>query len=455
MAQTVTVAAGPDDDAADDMATLTLDPSGADYGDALSQTVEVTVDDDDTPALEVADAPVTVLEDGPGVAFRVRLATRPLAPVTVTVTGHAGTDVRVEPETATFAPSNWDDYRTFTVTAVDDADALADPAVTLALAATGSAEYETLAAAGVAVAIEENDAPGLDVSATRLDLAEGGDARFTVRLNTKPSGDVRVRVTWGSGSDLTVTGPGPDNADLGADGVLTFTETSWNSPQLVTVAAGPDDDAVGDMATLTLDPSGADYGDAPSAEVAVAVDDDGTATLVLSKNALDAVENEPAVSFTVKLASAPTAPVTVTVTWGSGSDLTVTGPDNADLGAGGVLTFTDTDWDVEQTVTVAAGDDADSADDIETLTLTPEGAAEYEELVPSEIRVSVADDDVPGIRLSTAALDVDEGGDASFTVKLTAEPSGDVELRVTWGSGSDLTVTGPARTMSISARAAC
>ena len=431
--QTVTVAAGPDDDAADDMATLTLDPSGADYGNAQSQTVEVTVRDADTPALEVADAPVTVREDGSGVAFRVRLATRPLAPVTVTVTGHDGTDVEVAPETATFTPSNWDDYRAFTVTAKDDADALADPAVTLALAATGSAEYETLAAAGVAVTIEENDTPGLDVSATQLDLAEGGNARFTVRLNTKPSGEVRVRVTWGSGSDLTVTGP--DNADLGADGVLTFTETSWNSPQLVTVAAGADDDAVDDMATLTLDPSGADYGDAPDEEVAVAVDDDETAVLVLSKTALDAVENEPAVSFTVKLASAPTAPVTVTVTWGSGSDLTVTGPGNADLGAGGVLTFTAADWDVEQPVTVAAGDDADTADDIETLTLTPAGAAEY--AAASEIRVSVADDDVPGTLSGGSFFDIANG---TVTKAKRLAPKDNSGWRITVEPASDADV---------------
>ena len=447
VAQRVTVRdASADEDAVTETVTLRHwadQEDGDEEYDTTAAELAVTVLDDDTAALEVADAPVTVQEDGPGVAFRVRLKTEPSATVTVTVTGHTGTDVEVAPETATFTTENWNTFQTFTVTAKDDTDALADPVVTLALAATGSAEYETLAPAEVAVAIEENDMPGLDVSATRLDVDEGGNARFTVRLNTKPSGDVEVSVEREAGSDLTVTGPGPGNADLGADGVLTFTETSWNSPQTVTVAAGPDDDAADDGETLRLKATGADYGDAPAVDVAVTVDDRDTPALVLSKTALDAVENEPAVSFTVKLTSAPTAPVTVTVTGVSGSDLTVTGPDNADLGAGGVLTFTAADWNEEQTVTVAAGDDLDTADDIETLTLTPVGTGEYADLDASEVRVTVADDGVPGIRLSTAALDVDEGGNASFTVQLTEEPSGDVELQVTWGSGSDLTVTGP------------
>ena len=432
--QTVTVAADKDDDAADDRATLTLGASGADYGSAPSREVTVTVDDDETAGLDIEDAPVTVQEQGPGVEFQVRLKTEPVAPVTVRVSGYAGTDVRVTPSERRFTVDNWEAFQTFSVRAVDDTDAVTDPVVTLMLAPEGSAEYAALTAAEVSVTVQENDTPSLKLSVQELDVAEDGSGSFTVRLNTAPVGDdVEVRVTWGSGSDLTVTG-GPGGVDLGAGGVLTFTDTDWNAAQRVTVAAGVDDDAANDMETLTLRASGADYGSAPSAEVAVTVDDDETAALVLSKSALPVVEQEPAVSFTVKLASAPTAPVTVTVTGHAGTDLTV---------AGTVLTFDAGNWDVAQTVTVAARHDADAAPDPETLTLTPAGAAEYAALGASAVTVTVADDDVPGIRPSVTALDVAEGASAEFEVRLNTKPSGDVEVRVRVVSGTDLTVTGP------------
>ena len=148
VAQRVTVHdAFADEDAVTETVTLRHQADQEDGDreyDTTAADLAVTVLDDDTAALEVADAPVTVQEDGPGVAFLVRLATRPLATatVTVTVTGHDGTDVEVAPTSHEFTESNWDTFQTFTVTAKDDADALADPVVTLRLGATGSAEYE-------------------------------------------------------------------------------------------------------------------------------------------------------------------------------------------------------------------------------------------------------------------------------------------------------------------------
>ena len=430
--QTVTVAAGADADAAADEATLRHRASGADYGSAPARELVVTVDDDDTAALVLSATALVVQELGPAVSLRVRLASEPLAPVTVTVTGHAGTDVRVSPSSLRFTARDWKTAKTVSVTAVDDADALADPEVTLMLAATGSAEYAALVPVEVAVTVEENDTPSLDVSATQLEVAEGGSRRFTVRLNTQPSGDVTVRVTGVSGSDLTVTGPA--NVDLGTGGVLTFTDVNWNRAQTVTVAAASDADAAADEETLTLAAAGADYGQAPAATVAVTVADDDTPALVLSKTALAVTEQEPAVSFTVKLASEPTAPVTVTVDGHAGSDLDVTGT---------ALAFDSGNWDEAQTVTVAALEDSDANDERVTLELTAAGAAEYAALAASQVAVTVTDNDVPGIRLSATALEVAEGGTTSYRVSLTVQPTGTVTVRVTGMSGTDLTVTGP------------
>ena len=75
------------------------------------------------PGVTVSTTALTVTEqDTTGDGYTVALDTEPTATVTVTVAGHAGTDVTPNPTTLTFTTSNWDTAQTVTVTAGDDAD---------------------------------------------------------------------------------------------------------------------------------------------------------------------------------------------------------------------------------------------------------------------------------------------------------------------------------------------
>ena len=96
-AQTVTVKAGQDDDAVNDTATLTHTASGGDYA-SVSNTLPVTVTDDDTAAIVLSETDLTLTEgDAAGSSYTVKLATQPTGEVTVTVSGHAGTDLSAGP----------------------------------------------------------------------------------------------------------------------------------------------------------------------------------------------------------------------------------------------------------------------------------------------------------------------------------------------------------------------
>ena len=68
--------------------------------------------------------------------YTVKLATEPSATVTVTVTGHAGSDLTLDKATLTFTASTWGTAQTVTVTAAEDDDAV-DDEVTLAHTASG------------------------------------------------------------------------------------------------------------------------------------------------------------------------------------------------------------------------------------------------------------------------------------------------------------------------------
>ena len=125
---------------------------GGDDGHAAVPTAAgVTVS---KPALTVTE------EDADGDSYTVVLDTRPTADVTVTVAGHAGTDVTPDPATLTFTASNWDTARTVTVTAADDADTADDTVSLTHRAASTDTDYSGIEIAEVTVTVNDNDTAG-------------------------------------------------------------------------------------------------------------------------------------------------------------------------------------------------------------------------------------------------------------------------------------------------------
>ena len=98
--QTVTVSAAHDDDARDDTAVITLDPSGIGYDEVASATVAVTVTDDDESALKLSANALTVAEGASG-TFTVVLDGAPAGPVSVALSGD-NADVTLSQDTLSF-----------------------------------------------------------------------------------------------------------------------------------------------------------------------------------------------------------------------------------------------------------------------------------------------------------------------------------------------------------------
>ena len=213
------------------------------------------------------------VDEGSSGTYTVVLDSEPTSGVTVAVVDPtdfrlvdptANTDVTAEPASLTFTTSNWDTAQTVTVSAAEDGDTVQDTStVTHTVAHTAplpspntppyvtgeyvTGDYATITAPDVAVTVTDNDTPGVTVTPASLTVDEGGTDTYTVVLDTVPSGDVTVAIS-------------SDNTDVTlSSSSLTFTTTDWETAQTVTVTAGDDDDAADDTATLTHDPSGADY----------------------------------------------------------------------------------------------------------------------------------------------------------------------------------------------------
>ena len=283
---------------------------------------------------------------------------------------------------------------------------------------TGSAADPGLSVSARQVTITDDDTAGVTVSRTAMTVPEGGSNTYTVVLDTQPSADVTVTIGGHSGSDVS---PNPAS--------LTFTPSNWSVEQTVTVSAAEDDDALADdPVTLTHTVSGGDYAGLAGGEVAVTVSEDETAGVTVSRTAMTVAEGGSD-TYTVVLDTPPSADVTVAIGGHSGSDVS---PNPASL------TFTPSNWSVEQTVTVRAAEDDDAlADDPVTLTHTVSGG-DYAGLAGGEVAVTVSEDETAGVTVSRTEMTVAEGGSDTYTVVLDTPPSADVTVAISGHSGSDV-----------------
>ena len=180
----------------------------------------------------------------------------------------------------------------------------------------------------------------------------------------------------------------------------------------MTVFGVQDADAADETVVVDVDAAGGGYGSV-SEDVTVNVDDDDSSGLVLSRNSVPVDEGDSA-TFTVELATEPTANVTVTAVSRDTSTVSVT--------TGASLTFTTTNWDTAQTVTVFGVEDADAADESAVVDLDATGGGYSAH--DTTVTVNVTDDDDPAVTVSFehGSYSVAEGSTESIKVVLSADP---------------------------------
>ena len=410
VAQIITVSAAEDDDLTNGETVFRHSALGGGYG-SLAQDLTMTEQDNDSATILFSGAPLTVPEGGTA-SYGVTLSNQPSGDVTITPTVTGDADITVLPATLTFTASNWRVSQPFTASAAEDDD-LADGMAAISHAATGGGFAAS--AATVAATEEDNDRGTLVFSPTGVSVPEGGDATYTVKLSAQPASPVTVTITKVAGGDEDITVRPPS---------LTFSTTNWSTPQTVTVEAAEDLDLSNGTATIRHTAREAEYAGVIG-DVTATEQDNDTAGLVFSSTAVDVPEGGDA-TYTVKLSATPGADVAVGVVPASGADPSITAQP-------ATLIFSTTTWSTPQTVTVRAAEDDDLVDGTATISHTAVGVG-YDG-VTGEVDATEQDNDTAGLVFSSTAVDVPEGGDATYTVRLGAEPSSSVTLTVTKTNG--------------------
>ena len=188
----------------------------------------------------------------------------------------------------------------------------------------------TATSSAVPITVNPSSTPSVVASPTSLSVAQGGSGTFGVSLSTAPTSNVTVTVSRASGN----TG-----LSVSSGATLTFTPSNFSTAQTVTIAA--DASSTG-PATFTASATGLTSASVTATETTVS----GTGSLLVNPPTFSVAQGTSDV-FGVSLSAAPTGNVTVTVGRTAGNT-------GLAISAGTTLTFTTSNWNYAQPVTVTA-----------------------------------------------------------------------------------------------------
>jgi hypothetical protein len=254
----------------------------------------------------------------------------------------------------------------------------------------------------------------INTSTSAVRVMEGATATFQLRLTAAPGpAGLVVAVNRTSGDD---------SIEVQSGNSLVFTRSNWSTYQTVTLLASPDPDAVNGQAVIRCSAAGV-----LKVDVIATEQDNTSLSIDLDRTTLVVPEGQTA-SFGVRLGYEPAGDVPVNVSFYQGdSDLSVV--------SGGSLVFTPADWNVYQNVSVAAAPDDDASNSQALIRCMADG-------VPvREVIVAEQDDDTLAIQADRDSITIPEDGTAAFSVRLSAQPAGEIVVQITRGDGdSDISV---------------
>ncbi len=392
--------------------------------DADLSTLDVLIRDDDVVGIRFIPTSLSIIEGNTG-TYQVVLTSQPTGDVIVD-NGHGSS--------VTFTPANWHIPQTLSITIPDNdvIDGSREQPLPHQVASSDPA-YDVLEPI-LPLLILDNDSPSVeivlvDAPTGQLEVAEGGKtASYTLRLTARPQADIVVT-------------PVVDDQVTVSQSSLTFTAANWNLFQTIVVTAVDDDRVEPTLISPirhTMSSSDPAYNgqQAPVVDVQVLDNDVAGIELVastplqLSEGALHAAQLTA--SYQLRLTSEPASEVTVLVNIAGQATASPTS-----------LTFTPADWNIFQGVTLAAIDDEiDQGASYDALVSHTVLSADpdYDGLPVTDLPVLILDDDQAGVIVTPTALTVTVGLTGTYSVVLTSEPLGPVQI--------ELTPAGPFRTTS-------
>ena len=415
-------------------------------------------DDDEAPTVSVANA--SAVNEGNDPATTVNME------FTVTLSAASGQDITV-PYTLGGSATTGSDYEdpdpksimiaagstggTIVIAVKGDVIDEANETIEVTLSGPTNATVSTAEGAGEATGTITDDeaTPTATLVLTPGNIAESGASNAsTITATLSGASDEAVTLTVGASAVAPAVA---GDFTLTSNTKLTIAAGATSSTGVITITAVDNKvDAANKSVTVSATASGG-HGVANPANQTLTITDDDTRGVTVTGTSLRVAEQDDAdtksnredqATYTVVLTSEPTATVVIAIT----------APDGVAVDHNS-LTFTTTDWNTAQTVTVTAeNDDIDNTGDARSVDIAhtvDAGASDYTDVTADKVAVTITDDDGPptGITLTTDTPSIAEDA-ATKTVLVTATVNGtttyaeDKTVSVVVGNDDDSAISG-------------
>ena len=367
-----------------------------------------------TPAGIDFDTSIIELIEGAEDYKRVfKLNAKPNSDVIVTIKSDHDDRLSISSSSLTFTPSDWNTDKTVTFTAIDDHIANGDLDFSITINTSSADSRFNDIKNTVQVKIKDNDEVGIVYDDSSITLNEGQSVVRTFKLKSQPLADVILNISSEHDDKLTISSK-----------QLIFTSSNWNINQSVTFTAIDDNTASGDLSfNIKIKSSSTDalYNNIPENVIPITIKDDDLAGIIYDSASVNLNEGQSMIrSF--KLKSQPTSNVTLNIDSNNSSRLSISKSS---------LTFTASNWNIDQSVTFIAIDDSiDDGDVTVSVTIKSTSADTNYNNLSSGFVITVKDNDTSGIIADTTSATINEGQYITRSFKLKSQPTSNVILNI-------------------------
>lgn len=343
----------------------------------IENNVQVKIKDNDEVGIVYDDSSI-ILNEGQSVVRTFKLKSQPLADVVLNISSDHNDKLTISSKQLILTSSNWHINQSVIFTAIDDNIASGDLSFNIKIKPSSTdVLYNNIPENIISVTIKDDDIAGIIYDSTSAILNEGQYITRAFKLKSQPTSDVTLNISSNNSSRISISKPS-----------LIFTASNWNTEQSVKFTAIDNNIYDGDVTvSVNIKSTSADiYYNNLSSGFAITVKDNDTSGIIADTTPTTITEGQH-ITRTFKLKSQPTSDVMLNI---SSNDT------NSRLSISkSSLVFTESNWNIEQSVVFTAIDNNIKDDDVDVLVTIKSSSTDlsYNNLT-STYTITVKDNDV-------------------------------------------------------------
>ena len=318
------------------------------------------------------------MNEGQSFVRTFKLKSQPLADVILNISSDHNDKLTISSKQLIFTSSNWNINQSVTFTAIDDSIVSGDLSFNIKIKPSSTdVLYNNIPENVIPITIKDNDLAGIIYDSTSVTLNEGQSIIRSFKLKSQPTSDVTLNISSNNSSRISISKPS-----------LIFTASNWNIDQSVTFTSIDNSIADGDVTvsvSIKSTSSDINYNNLSSGFTITVKDNDVSG--IIADTAKATITEGQSITRTFKLKSQPTSNVTLNI---SSNDT------NSRLSISkSSLVFTESNWNIEQSVVFTAIDNNIKDDDVDVIVTIKSSSTDlsYNNLT-SIFMITVKDDDI-------------------------------------------------------------